>query len=274
MSSRNKTNKNPDLNCGRSDKIFGSSGVSRRKTHFAAICFLSIYGAQAQANDFYCTYSLRDSSDAIDYFQSTSSNSQSESCYSARHNCETSASRYPGFYCSLHDSGTFGYVYQSSRINCSSFDGRRETCSVEGRIENIRLTRQISRSECEGNWGYTASFIWVVNGCRAEFAVDSVTYKSLPPVPTPDRGTPGGPDLPGRPGGQNPGEETKSIYCASSDMRYNSCNVGGQIQDFVIDTQHSRSECTQGTSYGAGRDYIWVDKGCRGLFKVRVWNSL
>jgi hypothetical protein len=269
-----KNRMNSDCICANESENFGDRERALKKVHVAAFFFLSIC-AQAQADDFFCTYALRDSyaSGAFDYFQSTSSYSQSDSCYSARQYCEMSASRYPSSYCALHDSGSFGYVYTSSQMSCSSVDDRRETCSLDGRVENIRLTRQFSKSDCEGNWGYTSSFIWVKNGCRAQFAVDIVKYKALPPIPRPDRTIPDGPDVPTGPGNQNPGEETKAILCASSNGRYESCSAGGQILDFILDSQQSRSECIEGKSYGAGRDYIWVDKGCRGFFKVRVWNS-
>lgn len=251
---------------------YKSKEKSVRLLKFCATVFVCA-GAQAQADDFYCTYALRDSLGTFDYFQSTSGFSQYDSCSDARRYCEMNQTRYPEAYCSQFDSGPFGEVYRSIRESCSSVDGRRETCTVDGRIENIRLTQQYSRNDCSGQWGYTSSFIWVENGCRAEFAVDLVTYKPLPRPPIPDRRSPGGPVGPTRPDPQQPGEVTKSILCESKNGRYNSCSTGGQILDVILSSQHSVSECSQGTSYGVGRDYIWVDKGCRADFKVRVWNS-
>jgi Protein of unknown function (DUF3011) len=59
----------------------------------------------------------------------------------------------------------------AQKITCSSNDGRRNYCSVNGR--DIRLTRQISGSPCiQGQtWGYDKHGVWVDRGCRAEFSV-------------------------------------------------------------------------------------------------------
>lgn len=59
-------------------------------------------------------------------------------------------------------------------INCSSSGYRYNTCYV-GDIDYVRLVRQVSRSACiEGStWGYDYDYIWVDQGCRADFEVIS-----------------------------------------------------------------------------------------------------
>jgi hypothetical protein len=35
-----------------------------------------------------------------------------------------------------------------------------------------------------------------------------------------------------------------------------------------LQTQHSRSECREGSSWGYTSEYIWVNNGCRADFRV------
>jgi ribosomal protein L37AE/L43A len=59
-------------------------------------------------------------------------------------------------------------------VLCESIDGRRNVCRADTR-HGVRVQRQISNSDCVLNrtWGYDSAGIWVTNGCRAEFALDS-----------------------------------------------------------------------------------------------------
>lgn len=59
-------------------------------------------------------------------------------------------------------------------ITCSSNDGRRNYCGLNGLDpRGIDMTRQISGSECRRNysWGVDRRGLWVDRGCRAEFQV-------------------------------------------------------------------------------------------------------
>jgi len=64
---------------------------------------------------------------------------------------------------------------QSQIITCSSDDGRRNFCSINGYNSNsVVLSRQISGSPCVQNdtWGIDRRRgLWVDRGCRAEFQV-------------------------------------------------------------------------------------------------------
>jgi hypothetical protein len=61
-------------------------------------------------------------------------------------------------------------------LRCESDDGRRVYCDVRGADEDdIEFHRQLSKTRCvEGdNWGIDRRGVWVDDGCRAEFRVDS-----------------------------------------------------------------------------------------------------
>jgi hypothetical protein len=66
------------------------------------------------------------------------------------------------------------------------------------------------------------------------------------------------------------------LTCESWDHRYNSCDVntfGGRIVDVRVVRQLSSASCNEGSSWGYGEDYVWVDRGCRAEFEVRVRNG-
>lgn len=53
-------------------------------------------------------------------------------------------------------------------VVCESVDFRREVCRINTRGD-VYLYREYSRSSCRGNWGYGRGYVWVRNGCRAQF---------------------------------------------------------------------------------------------------------
>ncbi len=58
-------------------------------------------------------------------------------------------------------------------VSCESNDRRYNTCSLPGRVYRARLVRQYSRRPCEegSTWGFDRNYIWVDQGCRADFEV-------------------------------------------------------------------------------------------------------
>ena len=60
-------------------------------------------------------------------------------------------------------------------ITCESRDDRRFYCRI-GNLDVPRLEQQLSRTNCvEGRtWGVADGFLWVDDGCRAEFEVSRV----------------------------------------------------------------------------------------------------
>ena len=54
-------------------------------------------------------------------------------------------------------------------VTCESEHDRTTTCAM--RTEGgVRFVRQLSDASCRGNWGWRRGYVWVRNGCRAEFA--------------------------------------------------------------------------------------------------------
>ncbi|HPF73152.1 MAG: DUF3011 domain-containing protein [Rhodanobacteraceae bacterium] len=74
--------------------------------------------------------------------------------------------------------GWAGVARADYRLTCASIDDRYERCrlSEPGRVE---LARQLSKSSCRlgRTWGYTRHDVWVSDGCRAEFRVDTYGYR-------------------------------------------------------------------------------------------------
>ena len=58
----------------------------------------------------------------------------------------------------------------NNRVLCESINSRHKTCAIPLGAK-VKLSRQLSRSSCQNNWGYNRREIWVSNGCRAEFSV-------------------------------------------------------------------------------------------------------
>jgi hypothetical protein len=139
------------------------------------------------------------------------------------------------------------------RLRCASDDGRRRECPLpaEG---IVRLVDRQSRADCvEGvSWGVAGDDLWVDDGCRAEF--------ELVPAAALDPGS-GGPWAHGTWSG------SYGVTCESDDGRRLQCALPaeGAVR---LARQLSRARCVPGTTWGALRDAIWVDQGCRGEFEV------
>ena len=132
-------------------------------------------------------------------------------------------------------------------VNCNSGSFAYNTCYVGNYIVDAYVSRQISRTRCiEGeNWGFTNDTIWVDKGCRADFVVTL------------------------RGGGHHRGE-SENLVCASGGYRFNSCypQNPGRITHVELVSQHSRTSCVEGDTWGWDYSRIWVDKGCRAEFRV------
>lgn len=72
-------------------------------------------------------------------------------------------------------------------VTCASSDYERTSCAMDTN-QGVRILKTLSQSTCQGNWGYGNGFVWVQNGCRAEFGpigygnVDSLPVTSGPPI--------------------------------------------------------------------------------------------
>ncbi|MBZ0088239.1 MAG: DUF3011 domain-containing protein [Thermomonas sp.] len=129
-------------------------------------------------------------------------------------------------------------------IRCESIDGRSNQCYTGG--GRAELLRQVSNSPCiEGrSWGQRNDSIWVAQGCRADFRIS------------------------GRRGYGDYGGYGGVVRCESHDGRYNRCAVPGRGRPELV-RQISNSPCVEGRTWGADRDSVWVNNGCRGEFANR-----
>jgi hypothetical protein len=70
------------------------------------------------------------------------------------------------------------------------------------------------------------------------------------------------------------GGDSQSVYCASDDMRRHYCDIG-RNSGVRLERQRSDARCIEGSTWGANRNQIWVDRGCRAEFTVfpeRDWD--
>ena len=200
--------------------------------------------------------------------------------------------------------GTGGYppANGGETVRCESTDGRQRTCTTPWQTES-RLSRQLSTSPCTAGqtWSSSRGQVWVSGGCRAEFSAlvsnaggEISCESSDGRARTCTTPWPGGSDLlrqiSGTPcvAGQNwsssrgevrvtggcrgvfvPTADSLSqdIRCESSDGRYKQCgaNLYGRAQ---MIRQLSDRRCIENTSWGLRNGSLWVNGGCRGVFRI------
>jgi hypothetical protein len=130
-------------------------------------------------------------------------------------------------------------------ITCEANNDNRKYCGNYNPGE-VRLERQISGSPCiEGQtWGVDRQGLWVERGCRAVFTIG------------------------GRWNGGGPGGGQNSIKCESNDGHRNYCGNVDRNDRVNLQQQISGSPCIEGRSWGVDRSGLWVDDGCRAIFRV------
>jgi hypothetical protein len=126
-------------------------------------------------------------------------------------------------------------------LECDSSSGGYVACAANASIEHVDLTQQLSTAACVygQSWGYDRTTIWVNFGCRAIFLVT--------PVPQP---------------------AYQDVGCGSHNYQYKACDVGFDIEHVDLLQQTSNAGCEEGRSWGYGQRYVWVDRGCGGVFRV------
>ena len=60
------------------------------------------------------------------------------------------------------------------------------------------------------------------------------------------------------------------IRCSSEKFRRTTCRAYGRIRDARIYDRLSDARCRKGRDWGYSDNYIWVDNGCRAIFKVDI----
>ena len=132
----------------------------------------------------------------------------------------------------------------ANAIRCESNDGRPRTCTTQWQGQS-RLLRQLSSTACvQGrSWFTSRGQVTVSNGCRGEF----------------------GPGV----GNGAGGRDTVSVRCESSDGGLRACGTElyGRVE---LQRQLSNTACVQGSNFGLRNGSVWVDRGCRGDFLVRL----
>lgn len=134
-----------------------------------------------------------------------------------------------------------GHASGSDLVRCESNDGDYRRCRLPG-PGRVRLVRQLSRAACiEGrSWGADRGRLWVSDGCRGDF---SVAY-----------------------GHGSWGDQPREFRCESVREHYVECDADVR-RGVELVRQLSRTNCRRGENWGYGRRGVWVDDGCRGLFR-------
>lgn len=187
-------------------------------------------------------------------------------------------------------------------IRCESTDNRQKNCTTPWQSMS-RLVRQLSRTPCVAGqtWSSSRGQVWVNGGCRAEFAplVDNaggeIRCESTDSRPR-SCATPwtGGSELlrqlsgthcvAGQNWSSSRGEirvsggcrgvfvammesSPQEIRCESTDGRYKQCAAGLYGTPTLI-RQLSDTPCRANQTFGLRDGVLWVDRGCRGTFRI------
>lgn len=131
---------------------------------------------------------------------------------------------------------------QNDIVVCSSRNLQFQSCPANTR-GGVEFIRQLSRSSCNGNWGYNRQGIWVTNGCRAKFKL--IKYNNY---------------------GNNNGQH-QTVKCYSRKHRRKACSADTSGGVRLI-KQKSKVSCRG--NWGFTHNKIWVDRGCRAIFQLHV----
>jgi Protein of unknown function (DUF3011) len=125
---------------------------------------------------------------------------------------------------------------------CESGGGKRH-CPVDTAF-GVRMTRQISSHTCAlgRDWGYDENGIWVTNGCRAEFTVNSPATLGMASASS-------------RP----------VVLCESNRGHRNYC-AADTTYGVSLSRQLSDHACVRGSTWGYDATGIWVTGSCRAEF--------
>lgn len=161
-----------------------------------------------------------------------------------------------------------------SIVTCSSKNNHRKTCYADT-SGGVQLIRQLSRSSCNNNWGYTQNQIWVDNGCRAKFQlyVGNGGGHNNPQTNAPHNSGYSNNthnNRNNRYSGNNSNAHNNQSYgnrivCESINSRRNSCSIPHGVS-ISLYKQLSHSSCEH--NWGFNDSQIWVTNGCRAEFTI------
>ncbi len=129
-------------------------------------------------------------------------------------------------------------------INCASNGYRYQYCpaNTQGRVVMVREVSSGNLCRQGKGWGYDNGGIWVDRGCRAEFSF-------------------------GRSGGGGQWGGAGRLTCESIGYRHHYCSANTQGRVRLEREISTGNLCRQGRGWGFDGGGIWVDKGCRGVFR-------
>lgn len=155
------------------------------------------------------------------------------------------------------------YLRGGQIVRCQSRDLRTEYCSVDGRYR-ARLVNQLSQGACiEGQtWGQDSRGIWVSNGCRGEFMLDSSSRNGYGEYTDWDGGQYGNDRY-----GNRGRYRRAAVVCESKGSRTVYCDADTRYGVRLVE-QFSDRACVEGRTWGWNNRGIWVTRGCRGRFAL------
>jgi hypothetical protein len=146
-----------------------------------------------------------------------------------------------------------GNNWGDNRITCESNNSQYRECRTNFRGA-AQLYRKLSNSSCdEGrDWGTRSGYVWVRNGCRAEF------YDSN-----------GGYDNNNGNYGNGWGNNNYTVTCTSDGSDFKTCYWDHRYGSPRLVRQISKKSCISGRTWGYDNRGLWVNNGCRAVFGTR-----
>lgn len=140
----------------------------------------------------------------------------------------------------------YGYG-NNNRVTCESVSNQYRECRTNFRGP-AQLYRKISSSSCDLNrdWGTRSGYVWVRNGCRAEF------YDSY-----------------GNGNGNGWGDSNYTVTCTSDGSDFKTCYWDHRYGSPRVVRQISKKACISGRTWGYDNRGLWVNDGCRAVFGTR-----
>lgn len=144
-----------------------------------------------------------------------------------------------------------GQAYRGFRtyhLTCESENHRYKICEFRKEVAGAKIYERTSGSECDlgENWGYSSRYLWVSDGCAANFMVFEDVAE----------------------------DGYEHVLCGSVNYQVGKCFIADAMKPYSLQlvVQLSRSTCKQDLTWGqdsdswTGRDYVWTSDGCEGLF--------
>ncbi|HUP60906.1 MAG TPA: DUF3011 domain-containing protein [Thermoanaerobaculia bacterium] len=131
-------------------------------------------------------------------------------------------------------------------VKCESINNGFERCSADTRF-GASLARQFSDNMCVFNstWGFDSNGIWVKNGCRGEFAVNTLIPQTSASV--------------------SATATSSLVRCESKNNGRNMCPADTRF-GVAVYRQLSDNNCVLNSTWGFDSKGVWVNGGCRADF--------